>query len=84
MLANGLPIIKLGSTNREFCYISGGSVLLDKTSGARTLVLYVDNVLNQLGTNLQTAIPKIPIFINKDVLTDVVYFSGISTADTKF
>ena len=84
LLANGLPIIKLGSTNREFCYISGGSVLLDKTSGARTLVLYVDNVLNQLGTNLQTAIPKIPIFINKDVLTDVVYFSGISTADTKF
>ena len=84
LLADGLPIMKLSSTNKEFCYISGGSVLLDKTSGARVLVLYVDNVLNQLGTNAQTAVPKIPIFINKDMLQDVVYFSGVSSADTKF
>lgn len=84
LLADGLPVMKLSSTNKEFCYISGGSVLLDKTNGARVLVLYVDNVLNQLGTNSQTAVSKIPIFINVDVLTDVVYFSGVSTADTEF
>ena len=84
LLEDGLLIMKLNSTNKEFCYISGGSVLLDKTSGARVLVLYVDNVLNQLGTNAQTAVPKIPIFINKDMLQDVVYFSGVSTADTEF
>ena len=84
LLEDGLPIMELSSTNKEFCYISGGSVLLDKTSGARVLVLYVDNVLNQLGTNAQTAVPKIPIFINTDVLTNVVYFSGVSSADTKF